>query len=95
MLPYKGKVGETILKSLCNTLKSVTPANNTYKIIYTGTKLVSKFNIKHEISKKHKHDLIYKTQYHDLKCDETDIGEVGRMISHTCMNMQKRPGIKM
>ena len=53
MLPYKGKVGETRLKSLRNTLKSVMPANNMCKIIYTGTKLASKFNIKDEISKKH------------------------------------------
>ena len=58
MLPYKGKVGETTLKSLRNTLKSVIPANNTCKIIYTGTKLASKFNIKDKISKEHKHDLI-------------------------------------
>ena len=39
MLPYKGKVEEATLKSLRNTLKSVIPANNTCKIIYTGTKL--------------------------------------------------------
>ena len=57
-LPYKGKVGQTRLKSLRNTLKSVIPANNTCKIIYTGTKLASKFNIKDKISKEHKHDLI-------------------------------------
>ena len=49
MLPYKGKVGETTLKSLRNILKSVIPANNTCKIIYTGTKLASKFNIKDNI----------------------------------------------
>ena len=39
MLPYKGNVGETTPKSLRNTLKSVIPAKNTCKIIYTGTKL--------------------------------------------------------
>ena len=32
MLPYKGKVGETTLKSLRNTLKTVKPANNTCKL---------------------------------------------------------------
>ena len=51
MLPCKGKVGETTLKSLRNTLKSVIPANNTCKIIYTGTKLASKFNVTDKISK--------------------------------------------
>ena len=60
MLPYKGKVGETTLKSLQNTLKSVIPANSTCKIIYTGTKLASKFNIKDKISKELKHDLFTK-----------------------------------
>ena len=47
-LPYKGKVGETTLKSLQSTLKSVIPANNTCTIIYTGTskmKLVKNTNI--------------------------------------------------
>ena len=81
MLPYKGRVGETTLKSLRNTLKSVMPVNNTCKIIYTGTKLASKFNIKDEISKKHKHDLIYKAQCPDLNCDERYIGEIGRRFS--------------
>ena len=60
MLPYKGEVGKTTPKSLRNTLKSVIPTNKTCKIIYTGTKLASKFNINGEISKKQKHDLITK-----------------------------------
>ena len=57
ILPYKGKVGETRLNSLRNTLKSVIPANNACKIIYNGTKLASKFIIKGEISKKKKTDM--------------------------------------
>ena len=81
MLPYKGKIGETTLKSLRNILKSVKPANNTCKIIYTRTHLAWKFNIKDKISKEHKHDLIYKAQCPDLNCDETYIGEVGRRFS--------------
>ena len=76
MLPYKGKVGETTLNSLRNTLKSVMPVNNTCKIIYTGKKLASKFNIKDEISKKHKHDLICKALI--LTVMRTYIGEIGR-----------------
>ena len=78
ILPYKGKVGGATLKSLRNALKSVIPANNTCKIIYTRTKLASKFNIKDKISKEHKHDLIYKAQCCDLNRDETYIGETGR-----------------
>ena len=81
MLPCKGKVGEATLKSLRNTLKSVVPTNNTCKIIYTGTKLASKFNIKDKVNKEHKHDLIYKAQCPYLNCDETYIGEIGRKFS--------------
>ena len=102
MLPYKGKVGETKLKSLRNTLKSVMPANETYKIINTGMKLASKFDIKDKISKTHKHDLIFKAH-----CSDLNIGEVGRrfseriihpsglIISHIYMNTQKRLDMKM
>ena len=90
MLPYKGKVGETTLKSLRNTLKSAMPVNITCKIIYTGTKLASKFNIKDEISKKHKHDLIYKAQCLDLNCVETYIGEIGRRFSERIIDHSGR-----
>ena len=90
MLPYKGKVGETTLKSLRNTLKSVMPVNNTCKIIYTGTKSASKFNIKDEISKKHKHDLIYKAQCPDLNCNETYTGEIGRRFSERIIDHSGR-----
>ena len=51
------------------------------KIIYTGTKLDSKFDIKDEISKKQKYGLIYKTQCPALNCDETYIGELGKRFS--------------
>ena len=90
MLPYKGKVGETTRKSLRNTLKSVIPANNTSKSIYTGTKLASKFNIKDKIRKEHKHDLIYKAQCLNLNCDETHIGEIGRGFSERIIDHSGR-----
>ena len=76
MLPYKVKVGEKTLTSLRNTQKYVILANNTCKFIYTETKLGPKFNIKYKISKKHKHDLIYKAQCPYLNCDETFVGEI-------------------
>ena len=90
MLPYKGKVGETTRKSLQNTLKSVIPANNTCKIMYTGMKLASKFNIKGRISKEHKHDLLYKAQCLNLNCDETHIGEIGRGFSERVIDHSGR-----
>ena len=69
MLPSKSKARETRLMSLRNTLKFVTTANNTWKTIFTGTKLASRFNIKNETSKKHKY-LIYKAQCPDQSIQE-------------------------
>ena len=83
MLPFKGKVGETTLKSLRNTLKSAIPANNTCKIIYTGTKLASKFSVKDKISKEHKHELIFQAQCPDLNCDETGRKFSEHIIDHS------------
>ena len=62
-------------------MKSFIPPNNTCKIIHTGTKLGSKFNIEDEISKKYKHKLNYKAQCLDLSCDGTYIGETERRFS--------------
>ena len=81
---------KTTLKSLRNTLKSVIPGNNKCKIIYTGTKLASKFNVKDNIRKEHKHDLIYKAQCPDLNCDETYIGEIGRRFSERIIDHSGR-----
>ena len=81
MLPNKGKVGKTRLKSLGNTLNSVMLASNTCKFIYMGTQLAPKFNIKDEISKIHKHALIYKALCPDLNCDATYVGQIGRRFS--------------
>ena len=53
-------------------------------------KLASKFNIKDEINKKHKHDLIYKAQSPDLNCDETYIGEIGRRFSERIIDHSGR-----
>ena len=66
------------------------PVNITCKIIYTGTKLALKFNIKDEISKKHNYDLIYKAQCPDLNCDKTYIGEIGKRFSERIINHSGR-----
>ena len=58
LLMQQGRAAETRLKSLRNALNSVIPPNNMFKIIYTGTKLPSKFNFKDEINEKQKYDLI-------------------------------------
>ena len=54
------------------------------QIIYTGTKLSSKFNVKNTQGKKEKklkYHLVYKEQSPGINCNATHVGEVGRRFS--------------
>ena len=52
ILPYQGQQGEAIIKSLKNTINRYTPQEEKLKMIYTGTKLRSNFNIKDNLNLK-------------------------------------------
>ena len=92
LLLYKGKVGErrNNTKVFTEHFRICLPAKDTCKIIYTETKLGSKFHVKYKSSKEHKHDLIYKAQCPDLNCDETYIGEIGRRFSERIIDHSGR-----
>ena len=79
-LPYKGKKGQNIIKSMSNTLSNVLPDRHVTKIMYTGKKLGSFFSIKDETKKQHQHDLIYYTECPESTCSENYIGEVARRL---------------
>ena len=80
ILPYAGNAGEKIIKSLQNHLSRKLPENVKPKIIYTGTKLQSKFNLKDGIPSANKHGVIYKVKCANENCDEFYIGETGRRL---------------
>ena len=77
-LPYKGQQGEKVLKSLKTTLHRSLPNNIETKVVYTGTKLDSNFQIKDKTKFDHKHDLIYYVKC--LEFQEDYIGEIGRRL---------------
>ena len=58
-LPYKGDHGTNLIKSLEASTKKSLPENHDVRIVLTGTKLSSQFNIKVDTDKQHKHDLVY------------------------------------
>ena len=58
-LPYKGKQGENVIRSLRNTLDKILSQNVEPKIIYTGTKLSRKFQIKNKTKDEHIYDESY------------------------------------
>ena len=77
-LPYKGKQGENVIRSLKNTLDKILPQDVKPKFIYTGTKLSAKFQIKDKTKDEHKHDLVYYGKCPE--CDESYVGETGRRL---------------
>ena len=75
-LLYEVQQGEKVLKSYKTTLHRSLPNNIETKVVYTGTKLDSNFQIKDKTKFDHKHDLdCY------VKCPEFQedyIGEINR-----------------
>ena len=49
-------------------------------LVFTGTKLGTKFNIKDKTSKEHQHDLTYSVVCPDRNCNEGYNGETGRRL---------------
>ena len=49
-------------------------------LLFTGTKLGTKFNIKDKTSEEHEHDLTYSIVCPDPNCNEEYNGETGRRL---------------
>ena len=77
-LPYKGQQDEKVLQSFKTTLRRSLPNTIKTKVVYTGTKLGSNFQIKDKTKFDHKHDLVYNTKCPE--CQEDYIGEIGRRL---------------
>ena len=79
-LRYKGGKGKKPMKSLNNTLVNVLPEGHTTKIVYSGKKLPSYFNIKDQTKMQHQNDLIYYTECPENDCMENYVGEIERSL---------------
>ena len=60
LLPYAGLNGCTFLKLLKTHLKETLPSNVKADIVYTGSKLSCKFNLKDKTPFEEHHDLLYR-----------------------------------
>ena len=72
------KTGERIVESLKMTLKTNLLDNLNCRIVQTGTKLSTRFNIKDAVDKQHFSNFIYKRECRNKKCKESYIGETAR-----------------
>ena len=79
-LPYKREKGKKLMKSLNNTLVNILPEGHTIKIVYSGKKLGSYFNIKDQTKMQHQNDLIYYTECPENDCMENYVSEIERCL---------------
>ena len=68
------------MKSLNNNLVNVLPEGHTTKIVYSGKKLGSYFNIKNQTKMQHQNGLIYYTECPENECMENYVGETERRL---------------
>ena len=80
ILPYKGKKGEHTLKNVKRHITKLLPEQERVALVFTGTKLGTKFNIKGKTSKEHKHDLTYSVVCPDANCNEEYNGKTVRRL---------------
>ena len=81
ILPYKGRDGDRAPKNINKEINKCLPENKKAQIVYTGTKLSSKFSIKDKTKKEHQHDLIYSVKCPDDTCNVSYNGEIGRRLA--------------
>ena len=62
------------------------PEKHDVRIVLTGTKLSSQFNIKDDTNKQHKHDLVYFSRFSLTDCTDSYIGETARRLSERVMD---------
>ena len=79
-LPYKGIQGEQMLKHIKREINKVLPEDKNMHLVYTGTKLGTKFIVNGKTKKEHHHDLTYRVQCTMKNCLESYNGETGSRL---------------
>ena len=74
ILPYAGPKGNSIIKTMNNSLKRILPDNVKTRVRYTGQKLSTKLQIKDKIKDQHKQDLVYYCKCPEPTCNEDYFG---------------------
>ena len=80
VLPYKGIQGEHPLKYIKSEISKVLPEDTSMQLVYTGTKLGIKFNVKNKTKKEHHRDLTYIVICPMKNRLESCNGETGRRL---------------
>ena len=81
ILPDAAPKGNTIIKTMNNSLNRFLPDNVKTRVTYTGQKLDTKFQINDKTKDQRKHDLVYYSKCPERTCHEDYLGETGRRIT--------------
>ena len=77
ILPYRGKKGEHTLRNIKRHITKLLPEEEV-ALLFTSTKLGTKFNVKDKTSKEHRHDVTFSVVWPDANCNEGYNGETGK-----------------
>ena len=98
VLPYKGIQGEHALKHFKREINKDLPEDKNMQLVYTGTEVGTKFNVKDKTKKKHHHNLTYSVKCSKKNCYESYNGQTGRRLiergnehsgkTHMCLNIR-------
>ena len=81
LVPYQGKKGEYVIKSMKKRMKCLLPTEIVTKITYVGNKLM--FFV-------HNHDIIYQGRCPEIGCDDHYLGQTGRRIPERVLDHAER-----
>ena len=91
VLPYAGSKGEKLVKSMKSSLRCVVPENVRTRVIYSGTRLSSKFTkIKDKTVTEHQHDIVYYSKCPESQCSEDYTEETARRLSKRVLDHNGR-----
>ena len=79
-MPYAAPKGNSIIKTMKNSLKHILPNNVKTRVTYSGQILSTKLQIKNKTKDQQKHDLVHYSKCPEPTCNEDYLGETGKRI---------------
>ena len=86
VLPYKVKKGDLIIKSMKKRFRNFLPQCIVPMVVFTGSKLSSKFWVKDRTIFSHNYDIIYHGNCPENGCSDNYVRETARKISESVLD---------
>ena len=90
VLAFQGKKGDFIIKSMKNRFRNVLLPCIAAKVVFSGCKRISKFQVKDRTIFSHHHDIIYHLNSPENGCPDNYVGETTRIISERVLDHTRK-----